>query len=192
MSNKLIKKNLYKSMILSDIKLLGLHNPYTKQHSENVAHISSKIAKKLEMTDEEIDNIYWTGLVHDIGKILISDDILDKKGKLTNEEYEIVKKHPVWGYETLNTNIDLSKIAKDVLHHHERWDGNGYPHGLKEDNIPYVSRIIAVADTYDAMTSDRPYRGALSHGIAINEIKKNSGTQFDPEIVKAFVEEMGA
>ncbi|MFA9399011.1 MAG: HD-GYP domain-containing protein [Clostridiaceae bacterium] len=184
------KQDLYKEMILSIIQMLSLHNPYTKEHSTNVAQMAQKIAEELKMSKIEIDNVYWTGLVHDIGKILVSDDILDKKGRLTYEEYEIVKKHPVWGYETLTTNKDLSQIAKNVLHHHERWDGKGYPDGISGENIPFTSRIIAVADTYDAMTSDRPYRKGLSKQIAINEIVNNSGTQFDPEIVKVFVEQV--
>lgn len=185
-----LKQELFKNMIMSIIKILNLHDPYTEEHSTNVANLSCEIAKKLGMSREKIDIVYWTGLLHDIGKILIADDILNKKGKLTNEEYEIVKKHSIWGYETLRTNDGLSKIATYVLYHHERWDGKGYPEGIDEEKIPLISRIIAVADTYDSMTTDRPYRKALSNDIAIKEIKENAGTQFDPDIVEIFVEEV--
>lgn len=185
-----LKQDLYKEIIMSIIKILSLHNPYTKEHSVNVAKISSEIATSLGMSRSEVDTVYWTGLVHDIGKILIPDNILEKKEKLTREEYEIVMKHTVWGYETLISNEGLSNIAKYVLYHHERWDGNGYPEGIKENEIPKISRIIAVADTYDAMTSDRSYRKALSKKIALQEIINNAGTQFDPEVVKVFVTEV--
>lgn len=182
------KQDLYQQIIMSIMKMLSLHNAYTKEHCTNVAKISSKIASDLGYSKREVDMVYWTGLVHDIGKILIRDDILEKKGKLTDEEYEIIKMHPVWGHQTLDGNQSLSEIAKYVLHHHERWDGKGYPTGLSGEDIPLVSRIIAVADTYDAMTSDRPYRKALSEEIAINEIVRNYGLQFDPKVAKAFVE----
>jgi len=182
-----LKQIVHENMITAIIKILSLHNPYTDEHSTNVAKVSLQIAKKMDMNEDELNNVYWSALVHDMGKILIPKDILDKKGKLTEEEYEIIKKHPVWGYDTLNTDKSLHKLAKCVLHHHERWDGKGYPHGLVGKDIPLISRIIAVADTYDAMTSERPYRKALSKEIALQEIKKNSGTQFDPEIAHIFI-----
>jgi len=182
-----LKQILHKNMITAIIKILSLHNPYTNEHSINVAKVSVQIAEKMGITDEEVNNVYWSAMVHDIGKILIPEEILDKKGKLTEAEYEIVKKHPVWGYETLNTDKSLNKLAKNVLHHHERWDGKGYPQGLARKDIPLISRIIAIADTYDAMTSDRPYRKAICKELVLQEIKNNSGTQFDPEIVEIFI-----
>jgi len=181
------KQVLHKKLISSIVKILDLHDPYTNEHSTNVANKSVKIAEEMKLGYDKIENVYWAAIVHDIGKILIPKDILNKRGKLTKEEYEIVKKHPVWGYETLKEDESLSKLAKYVLHHHERWDGKGYPEGLSGESIPMVSRIIAVADAYDAMTSDRTYRKALGKDIAYKEMFGNSGTQFDPEIVEKFL-----
>lgn len=182
------KNALFESIIYSIIKILSLHNDYTKKHSLNVAEIAAGIAKKMGLNKNIIDTVYWTGLVHDIGKILIPESILNKKEKLTKEEWETIKKHPVWGYETLNDNKNLKEIAEYVLYHHEQWTGSGYPKGITGKNIPLISRIISVADTYDAMTNERPYRKALSKQTALKEIMDNSGTQFDPEIVKIFVD----
>jgi len=180
------KQKIYEDMISSIVKILSIHNPYTNEHSENVAKLSVMIAKKMDMSTEDIDRVYWSALLHDIGKIIIPEEILDKQNKLSSEEYEFIKMHPVWGYETLDSSDSLANIAQNVLHHHERWDGGGYPDGLTEKEIPLISRIITVADSYDAMTSDRPYRNALSKEIALNEVITNSGKQFDPNIVDIF------
>lgn len=182
------KQNLFQEIILSIIKMLSIHNPYTISHSQNVSSISKKIAQSINLELHQIDTIYWSGLVHDIGKILVPDGILNKPSRLTKEEEQIVRKHVEWGYATLSQNSRLSHIAKYILHHHERWDGNGYPYGIAKKDIPLASRILAVADSYDAMTNKRPYRRALTKEEAIQEIKANSGTQFDPYIVRAFVE----
>lgn len=173
-------------LILAMIKILEIHDPYTKGHSENVGLLSAEIAREMNFDEEQINEIYWTGLVHDIGKINIPNTILLKSGRLTQEEYEQIKKHPVWGAEILDTSENIDVIVKSVRHHHERWDGHGYPAGLSKTDIPLYSRIIAVADTYDAMTSDRSYKKAVSKTIAIEEIKNNSGRQFDPYIVEVF------
>lgn len=182
------KNSMFEGIVFSIIKILSLHNEYTKKHSMNVANIASRIAEELGLNKNEIDLVNWTGLVHDIGKILIPEDILDKKSKLADEEWEIIKKHSVWGYETLIENKNLKEVAKNVLYHHERWDGKGYPKGISGEEIPLVSRIIAVADTYDAITNKRPYREVLSKEAAVKEIVNNSGTQFDPAIVKTFLD----
>jgi putative nucleotidyltransferase with HDIG domain len=180
------KQILYKDMIISVLKILSIYDPYTNEHSKNVADLSVLLAKQLKIDEQEIEKIYWAALVHDIGKILIPKEILDKKSRLNEEEYNVVKMHPVWGYETLKSNESLTDIAHVVKHHHERWDGKGYPDGLKTKNIPYYSRIVAVADSYDAMRTDRPYRLTMSKDEAIKEITINSMKQFDPMVVDAF------
>ena len=127
-----------------------------------------------------------TAQLHDIGKIGIDEYLLKKPTTLTEEEYEIMKTHAEKGYRIINASSDLDNVAKCVLSHHERWDGEGYPFGLKGEEIPLISRIISVADTYDVITNDRPYRKALNHKMAIDEIERCSGTQFDPIVVKEF------
>lgn len=174
-------------IILVTTQLLGIHNEYTKNHSENVANTARRISIALGMPSTVVEKTYYAGLVHDIGKTLISSAIIDKKGKLTDTEWDIIKQHPTWGYESLSKSSSLEDIAEYVLHHHERWDGKGYPDGLSGYNIPLVSRILSIADTYDAMTHERAYRKALSHETAINEIIRNSGTQFDSHLVNSFI-----
>ncbi|MFN6991267.1 MAG: HD-GYP domain-containing protein [Fervidobacterium sp.] len=177
-----------KDMILTIIRILEYHDPYTKGHSRNVANLSSLLAEKLGLPDSTIKKTYWAGLVHDIGKIVVPSSILNKEGKLTLEEFEVIKKHPVYGHDFLSTSSELRELARYVLHHHERWDGKGYPSGLSGDEIPLISRIITVVDAWDAMTSDRPYRKGLSLEQAKQELFEHSGMQFDPNIVKAFIE----
>lgn len=176
-----------KDMILTMIRILEYHDKYTKGHSKNVATIASMVAERLGLSDEMIKKTYWASLLHDIGKIVIPSQILNKEGKLTIEEFEVIKKHPVYGHDFLTTSEDLKELAKYVLHHHERWDGKGYPMGLSGEDIPLISRIIAIADAYDAMRSDRPYRKGLPIDVIRNELVEHSGMQFDPAIAKIFV-----
>ncbi|OQY08935.1 MAG: hypothetical protein B6I28_03910 [Fusobacteriia bacterium 4572_132] len=182
------KENFQKDLIISIINLLEIHDEYTKGHSENVALLSRDIATKMKFTSDEIKKVYWTGLIHDIGKIVIDNRILNKPGKLTDEEFETIKKHPEFGYQTLKHSKKLKDMAVNIRAHHERFDGKGYPLGLKGEEIPLISRIICVADTWDAMTSKRSYRDPLPKEVALTEIIKNSGTQFDPKIVDVFLE----
>jgi len=187
------KGRFQEELILSMIKILELYDPYTKGHSENVAEGAVRIAREMQngegclFDEHELRDIYWAGLVHDIGKILVPTQILIKAGKLTKEEYETIKKHPDWGADVLGTSQELSGMVSAIRHHHERWDGRGYPFGLEKEAIPLYSRIIAVADTFDAMTSDRPYRKALSAETAITEIREMTSKQFDPRVVDAFL-----
>jgi len=174
-------------IIFSVTKLLGIYDPYTNGHSENVANISQNIAVEMGLSNEDIKDAYWSGMVHDLGKLLVPTEILNKKGPLEESEYSMIKSHPSWGYEVLCQSESLSSIAEYVLHHHERWDGNGYPDCQKGDEIPLVSQILAVADSWDAMTSERPYRRAMSKYEALAEIQKNRGIQFSPKIVDAFM-----
>lgn len=167
---------------------LDAKDPYTHGHSYRVTLYSMILAKKLNSTDEFMEEIETAGLLHDIGKIGIPQSILCKPGKLTDEEYAIMKKHPEQGEKMIMDVKQLSIIADWLRSHHERWDGRGYPAGLKGEEIPLSARIIALADTYDAMTSTRSYRKALSHEEAIAEIERCSGTQFDPNLAKLFIE----
>ncbi|WP_448378750.1 HD-GYP domain-containing protein [Fervidobacterium sp.] len=176
-----------KDMILTIIRILEYHDPYTKGHSKNVATLASLVAERMGLPDEMIRKTYWAALVHDIGKIVIPSTILNKEGKLTLEEFEIIKKHPVYGHDFLSTSSELRELAKYVYHHHERWDGKGYPSGLSREDIPLISRIIAVVDAWDAMRSDRPYRKGLPKEVALKELIEHAGMQFDPSIVKIFV-----
>ena len=145
------------------------------------------LAKELNLDDKMLEEIETAGLLHDIGKIGIPQQILCKPGKLTDEEYEIMKSHPEQGEKILMGIKKLSIISNWLKTHHERWDGNGYPLKLQGEEIPLTSRIIAIADTYDAMTSTRSYRKALDHEVAIEEIQKCAGSQFDPSLAKLFV-----
>lgn len=155
---------------------------YTNGHSVRVAQYSAMIAAEMNMSREEQDNIYYIGLLHDIGKIGVPDDIINKTTKLTDEEYAIIKTHPVIGSEILEKMSELPDIMVGARWHHERYDGKGYPDGLAGENIPLVARIIGVADAYDAMSSTRSYRGVLPQEVIRQEIEKGSGTQFDPAI----------
>jgi PAS domain S-box-containing protein len=183
-----LQKSFTKELITSIIKLLEMHDLYTKGHSENVADLASKITEQMGLSKKLIDDSYWAGLVHDIGKLLIPLDILNKKNRLTEEEYELIKKHPLIGSRALESSDSLKHIAKYVRYHHERWDGRGYPEGLAADEIPLISQILQVADSWDAMTSERSYREALSTEAALNELKINRGSQFSPKVVDFFLE----
>jgi len=142
------------------------------------------IAEELRIDATDFKRVYWAGLVHDIGKILVPSDILKKKSALTKEEYTVIQKHPQWGAEVLHSSEKLKEIAEYVLFHHERWDGTGYPIGLSGEEIPYISRIISIADALDAMTSDRPYRKGMGVTIAFQELERGAGSQFDPDLVR--------
>lgn len=160
---------------------------YTRTHGDRLINYGIEVARELGLGENEIKNIRYAAALHDVGKIGIKDSILNKQGKLTDEEYAEMKKHPEIGYNMLKKIKFLTPIANEILHHQERYDGNGYPDKLKGEDIPIISRIIAVIDAFDAMTTDRPYRKALPLQAALDELKKNSGTQFDPKVVNAFL-----
>jgi energy-coupling factor transport system substrate-specific component len=163
-------------------------DPYTRGHSTRVAGYAVSVAKKMGYSDSKLDNLYYTALLHDIGKIGIPDEILKKHEGLTEKEYEIIKQHPAIGGEILKTITVISEIKEGAAFHHEKYDGTGYNNGLKGEEIPLTARIICVADAFDAMASTRPYRKHTSMEYIISEFEKNSGTQFDPHISKIFVE----
>lgn len=161
-----------------------------KRHSVEVSHLCKQIGIELKLKEDELKELEQAGLFHDIGKISIPDSILNKPGKLTDEEFDIIKTHTQVGYQILRAADEYSDLAIHALHHHERWDGRGYPSKLKGEDIPLFSRIINVVDAYEAMTADRPYRNKLSKEYAVSEIIRCAGTQFDPSIAKLFVEKV--
>ena len=163
-------------------------DPYTRGHSDRVAEFSVLIGEKFNMSDEDLKTLRVGGLFHDIGKIGIPDSILLKESKLTDDEYSQIKNHPSIGAHILCNAEVFKDIIPIVKHHHERYDGNGYPGKLKGEEIPFMARIAAVADTFDAMTSKRTYRNALDIEIVKSEIERCSGTQFDPQIAKVFLD----
>lgn len=148
------------------------------------------LGRKLNLSERELNELKLLAALHDIGKIGVQDRIIMKSGTLTDEEYEMIKKHCEIGYHIAKSSTELGSIAEAILHHHERWDGKGYPQGIKGKEIPLLSRIISVVDTYDVITHERPYRQTMSHEEALEEIKKCAGAQFDPEFVQAFVQMM--
>lgn len=155
---------------------------YTSGHSKRVAEYSRMLARHMGLSEKEQEDIYMAGLLHDVGKIRIPDDIINKPGSLTDEEFNYIKLHPVTGYHILKGISNSASIAIGAKYHHERYDGKGYPNGLKGTNIPQIARIIGVADAYDAMASNRSYRNALPQDVVRGEIVKGRGTQFDPEV----------
>ena len=161
---------------------------YTRGHSDRVSAYSVLIGEKLGLPENDMKALRIGGLFHDIGKIGVPDMILQKDAQLTDDEYSQIKNHPTIGEHILSTASTFADILPIVKHHHEKYNGFGYPSKLKGDAIPYLARIAAVADSFDAMTSIRPYRTALSLDIAIDEIRKNLGIQFDPEIGQAFLD----
>lgn len=160
------------------------------KHSLRVSKLSEDIAISMNLNSRELKIIKTAALLHDIGKIIIDKNILNKPSKLNEKEWIEIKKHPEYGYEILNSYYQTKEISQYILFHHERFDGLGYPKGLKKYEIPLVSRIITVADSYDAMISIRAYKDSMKKYAAINELIQNKGTQFDPEIVDIFIEKV--
>lgn len=185
-------KGLYNGLIFSLVYAIDAKSPWTKGHSERVTNYAIAIAKKIGLEEKDIETLNTAALLHDVGKIGTYDVILDKPGKLTAEEFALVKMHPAKGEEILKPISQLKNVLPVIRHHHENMDGKGYPDGLKGDEIPFLSRIIHVADSFDAMTADRPYRPAPSMEYAVSELKKYRGIQFDPEAVDAFLKVLGS
>ena len=161
---------------------------YTRGHSDRVSAYSVLIGKKLGLSEEDIDTLRIGGLFHDIGKIGVPDSILLKESKLTDDEYSEIKNHPAIGAHILSNATIFNKIIPIVKHHHERYDGNGYPGKLKGEDIPYLARITAIADSFDAMTSKRTYRNSLPLDVVISEFERYKGTQFDPKLAEIFLD----
>jgi HD-GYP domain-containing protein (c-di-GMP phosphodiesterase class II) len=174
------------NMARSLVALIGLRDHYTTSHSARVANYAHDIAYRLGLSDDEIGTIRFAAAMHDIGKTGIPDHILLKAGKLNSEEYAWIQKCPEWGWMTLSHIEEFQQAATIVLHQRENVDGSGYPNGLRGQDIPIGSRIIAVADCYDALTNDRPYRSAISNAAAVDEITRCCGVKFDTEVVNTF------
>ena len=178
------EKELFRKVLKSLVRGIEARDSYTRGHSERVAYYSKRIAQEMGLPEEEVNKIYTAALLHDIGKIGIPDSILLKPGKLTDREYEIIKFHPILSYELLN-HLDFLEDAIDgIKYHHERWDGSGYPEGLKGEEIPLSARIIAVADSFDAMTSQRIYRRAMDRREAVRELHRLAGKKYDPRVIE--------
>ncbi len=171
-------------------KTIAAKDRATKLHSVRVTKYSMMIGRQLGLPEEEMELVYQGALLHDLGKIGISDNVLLKPDKLTLTEFETIQDHPKIGARILQAAPQFKAIVPTVLYHHERFDGRGYPNGLREVEIPLHARIICVSDSFEAMTASRPYRKAVSVEYAIDELRLHSGTQFDPEIVQAFIDAM--
>jgi putative nucleotidyltransferase with HDIG domain len=172
-------------VILADI--VDMRDPYTHGHSLQVNTYAVKIAEELNLNADQIERVEKASLLHDIGKLGIPEEILFKPSRLTGEEFEYVKEHPVYGAKIMTKAHPLSDLAPIIRHHHERYDGRGYPDGLKGEDIPIEARIITLADSIEAMASDRPYRHGMDFPAILAEVIRNSGSQFDPKVVQAFL-----
>ncbi|WP_051569432.1 HD-GYP domain-containing protein [Alkaliphilus transvaalensis] len=181
-------KQVYFETVYALTKTVEAKDPYTDGHSKRVAEYAEKIAKKMGINEMKIDTLKTAALLHDIGKIGISDNILNKPDKLTSEEFDVIKQHPSIGVEILSTVDFLKEVKEIILQHHEKYDGSGYPHGLRADEISIEAYILAVADAFDAMTSDRSYRKGMTREKAMKILHEDSATHFHPQVVKCFME----
>lgn len=194
--NHMYRKKIIETQIMRNetinliLEKFHRENPEEKIHSEKVSELSLKIGRKMKVSEEKIEELLIAGLMHDIGKSMIEKSILNKKEKLTNAEWEKIKRHPEIGYRILKSADAYASAAEVILSHHERWDGSGYPRKLKEEKIPFSARIIAVAEAWVDMREEKTFKGAYSREEAIEELKRGSGSQFDPEIVKFFLEHL--
>ncbi|UCH83512.1 MAG: response regulator [Candidatus Latescibacterota bacterium] len=178
----------YISTVKALMSIVEAKDAYTKGHTQRVADYALALARKMRLGKKELRDLAFAAVLHDIGKLVIYEKVLNKPGSLSDEEWELLKSHPEIGASIIENMEFLAAAVPLVRHHHERFDGTGYPGGLKGDDIPLGARIIAVADSFDAMTTDRAYRHALPKEIALGTMKSKAGTQFDPQVVEAFIE----
>jgi HD-GYP domain-containing protein (c-di-GMP phosphodiesterase class II) len=177
----------YLEMVQTLARAVDSKDAYTAEHSDRARVKARRVAQEMGLPDPMVRHVEYAALLHDIGKIGIDEAILLKPGKLTPEEYEEMKKHPIIGHQILAPVKYLGPVAQMVLYHQEWFDGRGYPEGLKGEQIPLGARIVACLDAWDAMMSDRPYRKALGRDVALGELLKGAGTQFDPKVVDTFI-----
>jgi len=180
--------DLLMGMLHALVSSIDAKDTYTCGHSERVAYISRALARASGMPDEMCERIYLAGLLHDVGKIGVPDSILCKMGRLTAEEFEAMRRHPEIGAKILSRVRQIQDLLPGVLYHHERIDGRGYPEGLAGENIPLMGRLICIADCFDAMTTNRTYRSALPLPVALAEVRRCAGTQFDPKFAEVFLD----
>lgn len=183
-----LKRKMLINSVISLASAIDAKDKYTGRHSEFVTRYALQIAEALNISEEDKFRLRMGAVLHDCGKIGVPDDVINNPGGLSGQEFESIKNHTLLGYNIIKHITDDSEIISCVVSHHERWDGNGYPHGLSGLSIPLFARIITIADAFHAMTSDRPYRTALTWDQALKEMKKSAGTQFDPDLVKCFIE----
>lgn len=181
-------KEMFFSTVWALASAVDAKDAYTHGHSQRVARYAGQLGRALGFDDDEIERLELSAVLHDVGKIGVPEAILNKPDRLTVAEMSVMKSHPEKGAEILSSIRAMRDIVPGVLHHHERYDGMGYPRGLKGENIPLQARIIVLADTYDAMTSTRPYRNALPSGIALDEVRRCTASQFDPRLAEVFAE----
>lgn len=183
------QEELLLGTIRAIVAFIDAKDGYTHRHSERVAAFATKIAEELGRSEEEMELVYYSGLLHDVGKVRVPDGILNKPGKLSDQEFSEIKKHPVHGVNILShiPSPRFNAIMPGVRHHHEKWDGSGYPDGLAGENIPFLGRLLAVADVLDALSSDRSYRDSLGFEKTVEIIKQDAGSHFDPEVAEAAV-----
>jgi diguanylate cyclase (GGDEF)-like protein/PAS domain S-box-containing protein len=186
--NKLLESRSARSMIVSALlRTLYEKTQETEEHTRRLAEMGSRLGRALGLADDQISEISLLAAIHDLGKVGMPGDLYAKPSQLTGEEWAMVRKHPEIGYRIAQASPDFAYVSEAILCHHERWDGAGYPRGLKGAEIPLTSRILFVVDAYDAITSDKPYRPARTHAAALDELRRGAGTQFDPEVVAVFV-----
>lgn len=186
--NKLLeRKSIYNSIISSLERVLWEKNRETKEHAERLKRLILKLGTTINLPQNKLDELVLLSALHDIGKVVIPDKILMKKGKLTAREWKIIKRHPEIGYKIAESTPQIAPIAEDILAHHEWWDRSGYPQGLKGEDIPINSCITAIVDAYDVMITGRPYKEPISEKEAKEELKRCSGIQFNPILVEKFV-----
>ena len=181
------RESIHSEMLTSLVRALQECDRDTEHHVRRTQQLGAELGKRIELSDIQQSKLSLLCLLHDIGKIGIPLEILNKPGKLSDEEWIILQSHTQKGYDIANSNNELKGIAEEIRHHHERWDGKGYPDGLSRESIPLLSRVIAVVDAYDAMTNNRSYRHAMSPADAMAELKRCAGSQFDPFIVSEFL-----
>ncbi|MFO8061252.1 MAG: HD-GYP domain-containing protein, partial [Bacillota bacterium] len=186
--NKMLEMDSVRSSLISSLmNALTEKSQENEDHAERLEIMAVAVGREMGLDDNYLADLTLLARLHDLGKVVLPDEILSKEGPLTDEEWMQIRTHPEAGFRIAQTSPEMAPVARAILSHHERYDGKGYPQGIKGEEIPLIARVIAVADAYDAMTSGRPYRPAITHREAIDEIERCAGTQFDPRIAQIFV-----